>query len=85
MPNPRAQDLVERETPVAEMRAIEPWDLGHGRDILPTELEGLAFMARQERLDEIVDKLLRMILRFGASRREKRNINQSLVIAPDRS
>jgi hypothetical protein len=52
---------------------------------LPTELEGLAFMARQDRLDEIVDNLLRMILRLGASRREKRNINQSLVIAPDRS
>jgi hypothetical protein len=60
--NSNELDRIERF--VAELRAIEWWDVGHWRKHRPEDYETLAYRARQDRRSEILSQLVRLVGRL---------------------
>jgi hypothetical protein len=59
-----SNELDRIEQLVAELRAVEWWDVGHWRKRRPEDYEILAFRARQERRSEILSQLVSLIRRL---------------------
>src|SRR2546421_45612 len=53
--------LAEAEGLVAELKAIEQWDVGYWRNPSPEAYETLAFVARAQRRGEILSQLLSVL------------------------